>query len=170
MNFEIKNTTESDLGFICWLFDEAIVYQKKNKYPVWKGYDKTVLEKDIEDRRQYKLEHNGEIACIFSVLYSDEMLWTDREKGDAIYLHRVVVNPKFKGNKLFEKIVDWAISHAKECNREFLRMDTWANNATIIDYYQNYGFKFLDEITTSDDRNLPLQNRNLTVALLERRV
>jgi ribosomal protein S18 acetylase RimI-like enzyme len=168
--FEIKNTSESDIDFIYWLFEQAILYQKKNNYPIWEGYDKTILQKDIENRRQYKIMKDSKIACIFSVLYSDELIWADMEKGNAIYLHRIAVNPDFKGNKLFEKILDWAIQHAKEKKRDFLRMDTWANNPNIIAYYQTYGFNFLGEITTPDSPDLPIQNRNLTLALLEKRV
>src|SRR5271154_1691083 len=122
-NFEVKNSVNADLDFVYWLFDQAILYQEKNNYPVWKGYDRKVLQRDIRDQRHYKIMSELEIACIFSLQYADDQLWTDAEKDKAIYLHRVVVNPNFKGNKLFEKIVEWSIPHAKKMNRSLLRMD-----------------------------------------------
>ena len=47
------------------------------------------------------------------------------DRGDAIYLHRIVVNPEHKGKKQFKKVLDWAIDDAKAKNLSFVRMDTW---------------------------------------------
>jgi hypothetical protein len=44
----IINTEKSDLSFIYHLFDKAIVYQKKNGYPVWREYEEKVLMKEID--------------------------------------------------------------------------------------------------------------------------
>ena len=46
-------------------------------------------------------------------------------------------------------------------------MDTWADNPTIIDYYKSFGFVFLNNFVTSDTLNLPVQHRNISLALLE---
>ena len=46
-------------------------------------------------------------------------------------------------------------------------MDTWADNEKIIEYYKTFGFKFLENYKTSNEPELPIQNRNLEVALLE---
>ena len=166
-SYNIVNTTKDDLEFVYWLFDEAMAYQERKNYPVWKGYDKVVLQKDIKNKLQYKILFGNDIACIFSVWYADPIIWGEKEKGDAIYLHRNAVNPKHKGQKQFEKILKWTIDQAKKKNLKFIRMDTWANNPNILDYYQSFGFNFLGNYTTPDTAELPTQNRNLTVALLE---
>ncbi|HEY4629571.1 MAG TPA: GNAT family N-acetyltransferase [Flavobacterium sp.] len=166
-SYIIENTIESDLQLICWMFDEAILYQKLKNYPVWNGYDVAVLQNDIAQKIQYKIVVNGEIACIFSVCYTDPIIWGKKDKGDAIYLHRIVVNPKHKGQKHFEKIFAWAKNHAIENDFNFIRMDTWADNPTIISYYCSFGFEFLTNFTTPNTADLPVQHRNLQLALLE---
>jgi ribosomal protein S18 acetylase RimI-like enzyme len=165
--YQIIDTTESDLPFIYWMFDEAAAYQQKNNYPVLKDYDKSVLAEDIQLSRQYKILIDDQIACIFSVCDSDELFWREKEKNNAIYLHRIVVNPYHKGQKQFQKILDWAIQHAKEKRRRFIRLDTWANNPNIIAYYQSFGFKWIEDYTTPDTEELPASHRNLSLALLE---
>ena len=112
--FKIINTTKQDLGFIYSLFEEAIAYQQRKNYPVWNGFDKDVLIKDVASKQQYKIVIDKEIACVFSVCKNDPLIWGEREKGDAIYLHRIVVNPKYKGCKQFEKILNWSIDFAKK--------------------------------------------------------
>ena len=103
----IINTEKSDLSFIYHLFDEAIAYKKKSGYPVWREYEEKVLMKEIENKLQYKFVINEEIIYIFSVCYSDKIIWREKDKDDAVYLHRMVVNPKFKGQKLFGKVLEW---------------------------------------------------------------
>ena len=165
--YTIVNTQQEDLPFIYWLFDEAIAYQKRNNYPVWPDYDKEVLAKDIAEQRQFKVLIGDKIGGIFSVCYTDELVWRERENGQAIYLHRIVVNPKMKGQKLFGKVLDWAKHHALEKNRRLIRMDTWADNPTIIAYYQRFGFKIVDYYTTPDSEELPIQQRGNRIVLLE---
>ena len=89
------------------------------------------------------------------------------DTGESIYLHRVVVNPKFKGQKLFRAIVEWAIQHCQEKKFKSLRMDTWAANSNIIEYYKNFGFQVIENFTTPDTEDLPIHNRNLALTLLE---
>lgn len=165
--YKIVNTTSSDLEFIYWLFDEAIAYQKRKNYTVWKKYDKHILQKDIDNGLQYKIVSGEDIACIFSPCYAEPVLWREKEKGDAIYIHRIVVNPKHKGQRQFEKTLNWVTNHARKNNFKKIRMDTWADNTNIIDYYKSFGFKFLENYTTPDTPELPVQKRNIALALLE---
>lgn len=169
-DFKIENTTAEDLPLVYELFDQSIIYQESKGYPTWKNYDKNALVRDVENKNQYKIVIDSQIAIVFSACYSDKVIWREREQGDAVYLHRIVVNPTFKGQKLFEKILNWSIGHAREKNLRFVRMDTWANNPTIINYYVGYGFKHLENYTTPDTNELPLHNRKLALALLEMKV
>ena len=89
------------------------------------------------------------------------------DDGNSIYLHRIVVNPRFKGQKLFGTILEWAIDHAGAKRLQSIRMDTWASNEKIIDYYKTFGFSFVETFTTPDTEELPQHNRKLALALLE---
>lgn len=163
----IENTTRADLTLVYRFFDESIRYQESRGYPVWKHYDKQALIRDVEEGNQYKIVKDSEVAMVFSVCYADAVIWRAREKGDAVYLHRIVVNPSFKGQKLFGQILDWAVMHARVRRLNYVRMDTWAANPVIIDYYKSFGFGFVENFTTPDNEALPVHNRNLALALLE---
>jgi len=169
-NIKIYNTTIKDLEIVLWLFEQAMKLQGKNDYKVWEGIDKSALQKDIEERLQYKIVEGNDILGIFSVQHSDPFIWRDRDKDDAIYLHRIVVNPNFKGQKLFQKVLNWAKQFAQQNNLKFVRMDTWADNIKIIAYYRSFGFEFIETYKTTNAQELPIQNRNLNVALLEMKV
>lgn len=166
----IEHTTIADLDFIYGLFDSAIAYQTRKKFPVWRGYDKSVLIKECTDGNQYKILIDGSIAIVFSVCYEDKIIWEDREDGNAIYLHRIAVNPAFKGRKLFGEILTWAIAHAKSKGLRFIRMDTWAENPAMSEYYKSFGFEFVAHSIAPDSPELGFQYRNLALTLLEMEV
>lgn len=166
-NFKIVNTTKGDLHKILWLFEQALGLQGKNGYKVWSSIDKAAVEKDIENGLQYKIVRDADILCIFSIQHNDPFIWRDRDQNDAIYLHRIVANQNFKGQRQFENVLNWAKSFARQKNLKFVRMDTWADNEKIIDYYKTFGFEFIEYYKTADIPELPAQNRNLNVALLE---
>jgi GNAT superfamily N-acetyltransferase len=165
--FTILHTELSDLPFIYTLFDHSIVYQEKNGYPVWRDYDKHAIVRDIENKNQYKAVNKQGTGIIFSVAYHDKIIWRAHDKGESVYLHRIVVNPDFKGQKLFGLIVDWAIEHIHQKGLRSIRMDTWAANKTIIKYYQSFGFEVIEDYTTPDTPELPVHNRNLALTLME---
>lgn len=164
---EVRNTEMSDLAQIFKLFEHSINYQEKKGYPVWRNYDRNAIIKDIEDKNQYKIVIDSQTAIVFSVRYSDKVIWRDLDKGNSIYLHRIVVNPAFKGQKLFGTILEWVTEHSKQKGLSSIRMDTWAANPTIINYYKGFGFDFIENYTTPDSEELPVRNRNLALTLLE---
>lgn len=166
-DYQIINTNPADLPVVYWLFEEAIAYQKRNNYIPWNGFDKDILQQDIDSKRQYKIVINREIVCIFSVLNSDPFIWQEKEDGRALYIHRVVVNPAHHGQNHFKKIVTWVIDYALSVGKKSIRMDTWGDNPKIIEYYKKFGFRFIEFYTTGCQTELAVQNRNLKVALLE---
>lgn len=166
-DIKIVTTTKEDFPNIFWLFDQAMELQGKNGYKVWESIDKIALQKDIDEGLQFKIVKNNDILCIFSIQHNDPFIWRNRDQNDAIYLHRNVVNPNFKGQKQFQKVLNWAKQFAKQNNLKFVRMDTWADNIKIIQYYKTFGFEFIENYKTQNTTELPLQNRNLNVALLE---
>jgi ribosomal protein S18 acetylase RimI-like enzyme len=164
---EVMNAKSSDLKQIFKFFEHSINYQEKKGYPVWRNYDRHAIIKDIEDKYQYKIVVDSKTAMVFSVRYDDKIIWRDLDQGDSIYLHRIVVNPQFKGQRLFGSILEWAIEHSKQRQLNRIRMDTWAANLNIINYYKSFGFTFIENYTTPDSEELPVHNRNLALALLE---
>lgn len=166
----VLNTEKADLEQIFQFFDESIKYQEEKGYPVWKNYDKDAIVRDIESKNQYKVIVGSQMAIVFSVCYTDKVIWRMMDRGNSIYLHRIVVNPEFKGQKLFGNILQWATDHARMKGLSNVRMDTWASNAKIIAYYKTFGFSFIENYTTPDTGELPLHNRNLALALLEYRL
>lgn len=167
---EITPTNPSDLEDIFRLFEHSIEYQERNGYPSWRNYDRTAVIRDVESGNQYKVLIDATLALVFTVRYHDKDIWGERDLGTSVYLHRIVVNPAFKGRRLFGTVLDWSIEHARQKGFDTVRLDTWTNNPPLIAYYSGFGFNVIDSVITPDSPELPAHNRKLALTLLEYRV
>ena len=110
---------------------------------------------------------DGILAGYFSLALSDELIWNEKEKGDAIYLHRICVNPERKGNNLTNHILSWAYGYALGTGRKFIRMDTWGDNQRLVNYYVSCGFQHVGNRRLGEAPELPAHYSNANLALFE---
>lgn len=167
MENSITPATQEDLPVIFRLFEEAIQFQKKNGYIGWESMDRDFIKADVGRQLVFKVTNDDNVLGIFAICHNDELIWRWREQNDALYLHRIVLNRTHLRAKFFDTVLQWAIRHARASNKRFVRMDTWAENAKLINYYKGYGFQFIENYRTADTTDLPVQHRKLNVALLE---
>lgn len=164
---EIVNATVDDVAVIFDLYDKAIAFQKTVFDKAWLGFDLELVSSEIEQARLWKIVEDESIACIFSVAYSDPIIWGERSHESAMYIHRIVTNPVFRGRGYVRIITDWARDHARSNGLRFVRMDTWGDNQKLIDYYQSRGFKFLGLTTPRESPTIPKHYRGIDLSLFE---
>lgn len=152
---KIINSSLNDLDLIFHYFDEAIAYQKRNGYQLWPQFSRELIETEIKEKRHWKIIDDGKVVCVFSVMYNDPVIWREMDKDPSVYLHRIAVNPEFKGKRIMVVIKKWGIDHAKAMNKKYLRMDTWGNNETIRNYYINCGFNYIGQQQLHKTEGLP---------------
>ncbi len=164
---QIVNSTIEDIDVIFKLYDSAIEHQKKVFHKHWQGFERALIETEIAEKRQWKIISENEIACIFAVTYNDAAIWKERDACPSIYIHRIVTNPKFRGQALVRDIVDWAKEFCKANEKKFLRMDTWADNPKLIEYYAGFGFNYVGVSRPENLEGLPKHYSGNPLALFE---
>ncbi|RZK53416.1 MAG: N-acetyltransferase, partial [Pedobacter sp.] len=123
-HIEIVNSTAEDLNIIFEFYDMAVAHQKKVSDKHWQGFDVELVKNEIEEQRQYKILVDGKVACVFLVTFNDPQIWQEKDKDAAIYLHRIVTNPDFRGYGFVHIITNWAKDYAKNHQLKFVRLDT----------------------------------------------
>lgn len=164
---EILLSDATDIETIFDFYDEAIAYQKKVSPKQWKGFERLLVETEIEKGLQYKIVIDGRVACIFAIAFNDALFWGERDLQPSLYLHRIVTHPDFRGQAFVTVIVEWAKTFCKQHNRQFIRMDTWGDNQRLIDYYQKCGFQYLETINLENTEGLPAHYTTMELALFE---
>lgn len=170
MDIKIENSTIHDIEAIFAIYDKAAQLQEEKGSVVWPLFERKLIVTEISEKRQWKMLIEGEIACVWAITYQDPQIWGARDDGSAIYIHRIATNPKFRGNNLVLKIIEWAKDHAINLQKSHIRMDTAGNNEALIRYYQKCGFKLLGLSKLSDAEGLPAHYQDAEVCLFEMEV
>ncbi len=152
----IENCVAEDINTIYNLYQDARNTQIVRKVTIWPHFEKAFIAEEITNHLQWKIVIDDQIACNWSIAFSDPDIWEEKEKGDAIYIHRLVTNPKFRGNDFVTKMVEWAKIYAVEQNKKFVRLDTLGNNTRLMAHYVKCGFTFLGIVQLANVSNLPM--------------
>ena len=164
----IKNVTTSDIEKIFAFYKIASNYQREKKTViVWPDFDREMVVNEIAENRQFKLIVNNEVVCIWAITFSDKQIWEDSNTDSAIYIHRIAVNPNFRGNNYIATITNWAKEYALKKEIQFIRLDTLGENKNLITHYKNAGFHFLGLFNLKNTSNLPDHYKLAPVCLFE---
>jgi ribosomal protein S18 acetylase RimI-like enzyme len=155
INGKISNCVLNDGNHILSLYQSARDLQTQKGMVVWPIFEKDFIENEINEKRQWKLVIENTIACNWAITFSDKEIWGEKDKNDAIYIHRIATNPNFRGNRYIDRIVSWAKEYAKQRGDRFVRLDTLGNNTGLINHYTSAGFQFLGMFELTDASNLP---------------
>ena len=165
---QIENSTLQDLESIFDLYGLATAYQKtKFLNNIWPEFDRTLVETEINEKRQFKFIINNRIACVWAVTFENPLIWKEKNKDPSIYIHRIATHPDFRGRNFVHTIVEWARLYARKNKKQYIRLDTCGNNTALIRYYINCGFTFSGINKLKDFNGLPSHYNNAEVCYFE---
>ncbi|HEV8590632.1 MAG TPA: hypothetical protein VGQ55_00910 [Pyrinomonadaceae bacterium] len=93
----IETSASTDINRVFELYDEAIDFQKQVFDKHWLGFDRELVDREIAEGKLWKIVEEGDIACVFSVVYEDPILWGANSGESAMYIHRIVTASEFRG-------------------------------------------------------------------------
>ena len=116
--------------------------------PLWDAESLSVsrLEDQIEDAGFWMFFSGGKLAGILKFQLEDRLYWPDSQRGEAAYVHKLVVRRAFSGEALSSKILKWAVEKCGELGRPYLRLDCEASRDQLRRIYENFGFNRVDDI------------------------
>lgn len=169
MQLQVINSNPTDIDIIFEFYDIAIAHQKKVFNKHWQGFSRTLVEKEISENRQYKILVDDQVACVFAVTFDDQLIWGDRDH-DSIYIHRIVTHPNFRGYAFVKEIIEWAKKFAAQNQIKYIRMDTWADNEKLLEYYTGCGFDYVGIVKLEKSEGLPKHYEGISLSLFEIKV
>ena len=164
---EIQNSTPSDIEEIFRLYKMATDFQKGRSLAIWPVFERSLVETEIAENRQWKMVIDNKIACVWATTFDDPQIWEDRNADPSVYIHRIATNPEFRGRSLVENIVESTKQYAKANKKRFIRMDTVGENTGLITHYTKCGFDFLGLFKLTNTDGLPSHYDKATVSLFQ---
>lgn len=168
MNVHVRHATESDLPKVIVLWNAAQAWLREQGEDQWQ-YPVRVdgIEKAIFSKTCWLIESdNIPLATVTLDDFADSQLWTAEDSpGDALYVHRLVVDRKAGHRDLGSAILDWAGIQASMAHKQWLRLDAWTSNARLQKYYRDRGFSLVRTITTPHVKSGALFQRKAGVTI-----
>ncbi len=162
----IQNSDIKDIPKIFELYRIATKYMKSKNQVAWPEFPRELIELEIEEKRQWKIQIDGVTACIWATTLNDELIWGDND-DKAVYIHRIATDPNFRGRNFVHHIVDWAKCYCRDHSLDFIRMDTVGLNTGLISHYAKFGFELIETRTLENTDELPAHYKEGPVCLFE---
>ena len=164
----VELASAADLQAVRGAYAEGRARQRDQGSTVWPEFSDDAILGEIAAQQLFRIVDGAALAGVFSVAYEDGAIWGERERGAHIYLHRIVRASGYRGQGLVDVVLDWARARCRALGRAGLRMDTWADNTSLIAYYQRLGFELIESRCIGEDGRLPPHYHGREFALLER--
>ncbi|WP_242951926.1 GNAT family N-acetyltransferase [Clostridium felsineum] len=143
---KIKKGTLKDISLIMDIINNAIVdmesegiYQWDRLYP-----DESVINDDINNKNLYVYTDENIIKA-FLVLNEiqdteyNSINWK-YQKGRQLVVHRLCVDPKFKGKGIATALIKYAEKFAKEKDYNSMRLDCFSKNPHACNLYRKNNY------------------------------
>lgn len=109
---------------------------------VTKGlFYKVALKSDMQDSASPTL------AATFMLSDTQEEwdvhLWGQVDSQDKVYLHKLAIALKYKGQGLGDHLVYWIKQHIEKLGYTKIRLDCVAHSEKLCDFYEKHEFKLL---------------------------
>lgn len=165
---KIERTLPDEIPSVHEIYRQARAYQYRQTGYGWPEFPSSFIEAEIKEKRHFKvLDSLGEIAGIFSVVYAEPVIWNDSDGKEAMYLHRMAIQNRYRGKSIAGEMIAWAIAEARQQKRQYLRLDTWAINEALTAYYQRLGFILIEKRQLPAKSDLPDHYHGIEVNLFE---
>ncbi|HET7552809.1 MAG TPA: GNAT family N-acetyltransferase [Gemmatimonadaceae bacterium] len=163
----VELATLLDLPAIRAVYADAREIQRAQGAILWEEFPVQLTISEVETGRLFRVMDGDALAGVFTVAYEDEAIWGERESGEHIYLHRIARATTYPGRGIMKPVLEWAWSECRRLGRAGLRIDTWASNQALIDFYERQGFRFVGVRSIGVEPRLAPHYQGIELALLE---
>jgi ribosomal protein S18 acetylase RimI-like enzyme len=155
-NIIFRNAVKSDIDELVSLYRSVVknmndngIFQWDETYP-----NRDVVEEDISKNQLYVGTIDGIIATAYTINdVPDDLKNIAKWKNPDIShrnIHRICVNPEFRGQKIAEKAMKHIEEQMLNENIHALRLDTVSQNVPAVSLYKKLGYTIVGTDTWQD--------------------
>ncbi|MDN3353059.1 GNAT family N-acetyltransferase [Actinomadura sp. DC4] len=147
-NFTIRRATPGEHSLVIDLIEEASDWLRAKKTDQWADPWPTRNDRDARvlaglERGETWLVWDGRAPAATMTICQEPIphVWGKSGRGDAVYVHRLVVGRAYAGHDLGGVMIDWAVQRELRTRPvEWVRVDVWTTNEGLHAYYRRQGF------------------------------
>ena len=140
----VRQAKTPDAAIIHGMLEEAAGWVDAMVVVMWDEgeLDPGRVDSDVAAGQFFIADVDGEAAGAVRFQLEDQLFWPDLRGDDSAFIHRLVVRRRFRGQGVSTALMRWALSHARELDKRWLRLDCDANRPKLRSMYEGFGFRF----------------------------
>lgn len=128
-------TRPGDIGYLTfmhgWIYKEEYHYNETFEAYVAQSFSEFIQKRNPEKSRLWCAEHNGRIVGCIGIM----------DRGERAQLRWFLLDPFYRGMGLGKKLLEAALSFAKESGFQRVYLETTNDLQTAIQMYEKAGFR-----------------------------
>lgn len=109
---------------------------------MWEGDELAFdsIARDVAAGQFYLADVDGQAAGAIRFQTEDLLFWPDIPQSSSAFVHRLVVRRSFKGRGISDALLKWAVEHARDLGKAWLRLDCDNDRPKLKALYERFGF------------------------------
>src|SRR2546428_13310266 len=137
----IVRAQQGDLDTVLEILEEASLWlSSKGLESQWRPNPvfRQTIKDNIERGEVYVVKAVEVTVGTITLQWNDKKFWGDLPP-EAGYIHKLAIKRSYSGQHLGLRMIQWAEAKARAEGKRYLRLDFFACNKTIRDYYPKTG-------------------------------
>lgn len=99
----------------------------------------STFEKYVQDQTVFFALHDGQVVATSVLRQKPTIFWKERTRP-AVYLSKLTSRRHLAGRRLGATMLNWSEQHSASLGAEAVRLDCWADNPRLCDFYRRAGY------------------------------
>lgn len=157
LNLKIRGATKADIPQIEQMYRHRVNYNDAHDIHQWYLHEVTweAFSQLYKIEQYYLGEVEGKLVCGFFIVEEDALYWSDVPKGEALYLHKICVDPAYSGRGFADALIIFFKEKGNVEGYAQVRLDVREHKQKLRAMYERNGFtlsktgRFHPEFTTA---------------------
>lgn len=139
----IRQAMECDIPCIECMYLERVIFNDEHQIHQWNLDEVTwsAFSTLYQIQDYYVGEYRGNIVCGLFIVDVDALYWRDKPKGDALYLHKICVDPMYGGRGYADNMITFFKEKGKREGYDQVRLDVREHKTKLRTMYERNGFQ-----------------------------
>ncbi len=142
MQIHVRQATADDVAEIEAQLVEAAAWVDALGAVMWEEgeLDRGRIAGEVAAGQFFIADANADPAGAVRFQLDDQLFWPDQPRGEAAFVHRLVVRRRFKGAGVSTALLQWAVERTRGLGLAYLRLDCDADRHRLRAMYERFGF------------------------------
>ncbi len=144
---KIEKATKEDIKDILEMYKKRVIYNIEHDMKQWTLEEVTLEEfsKTYTIDDYYVGKCDGKVVCGMFIVDVDKLYWPSEKKGNALYLHKIVVDPDYSKRGYSDLLIEYFKEKGRREGYPKVRLDVKEHKDKLRSIYEKHGFQIVEK-------------------------